>query len=949
MKNKLWLETARTIKKSIGKYIMLVLIVFMGVSFFSGMLSISVAMGESVDRYTDEYGFFDFQIYSNYGFDEDDIDALNESNENIIAEGGYFVDAEGSFGDTNYIFRLESYDEANSVNKLKLVDGRYPENANEALAEIPSDLYETPKIGDVININRATMELDEVLNETEFTVVGIVTTPNYMSQEKGVATLDNLTLNTFLYLPKEAFSGDVYSTVYLKNTELTELNSFSVAYEEKVLKEEEALLQFTDAQETVRAEQIKSDALEEYEDGVKEYADGLKEFEDEITNAQNDINAGYDEIIKNEEDVSESIKELNSVNVQLDALISSGMADAQIMAAKGQAAAELSALESVQTELIKAKEELDLAQEELDKQRIEGEEELNEASLELDDAKKEIDKLEDGEWTVLTREMHYSMATYSDTVSQMQVVGLIFPVFFFLVAALVCLTTMTRMIDEQRTQIGILRALGYSRFACASKYLMYALSATFLGGVLGAVIGVLVFPQIVYNTWNIVYNLPKINYTLPWVNMVIAVVIFMMVMSLVTFSAIRIETAQVAGSLMRPKAPPAGKKVFVEKIPFLWKRFSFNAKVTSRNIIRYKKRFFMTVTGIAGCTCLLVSGFGMRDSISEIAHLQYDMLTLYDGVVSAEEDTTKDEFDTMLASVRDLDDNIIAIPFASYASELSYEENEAVGYVQVYENDEQLKELNVVRQRTNRESYSLDGNGILISEKLSEILGVGIGDDVTIESQNEEIAMAKVSGIYEKYINHEIYISEQYYQALFSENVSENAIQVKSEMDEKTLQEEILVIDNVSGIIFNSSMVSSFGNITGSMDIVVIVIIVSAAALAFVVLGNLASINISERKREIATLKVLGFYHRETKDYIFNENMVLTIFGALFGTFLGIYSHRFIITQVEMDFIMFIRTVSVESIIYSVILTFVFSAAVNRFMLSRLKNINMIESLKSVE
>ncbi len=913
MKNKLLLDTFRTIKKSLGKYTLLILIVFMGVSFFAGMLSISSAMGQSVDSYLDDNSLFDFQLFSNYGFDDDDINTLKSIDEDFIVEAGHFYDVEGSFGETDYIFRVESWDENNSLNRLLLVDGRYPTEPNEILAEAPNNLYETPKIGDVITIERAGVELDKVFEHTEYTVVGVVNTPNYMSLEKGNGTLDSLTLNSFLYIPEEAFVSDFYTTTYISSKEATTLDFFSEDYKVLIDEKQPSIENIISSAEITRAEKIKSDALLEYDSGLQEYSENVEDFNTQMQNAQDEIDLGFEEIASTRQQLPPD----------------------SIIAAQ------------IEAELEKSEQALEEAQIELSDALTEGRKEFDDAKIELDNIKAEIDGLEDGEWTLLTRDMHYSMVTYKDTVNQMQIIGLIFPIFFFLVAALVCLTTMKRMVDEQRGQIGIFRALGYSKFKCAAKYLIYALSATAIGGIIGAVLGIMIFPPIVYGTWNIMYNLPPLNYETPWFNMLVAVVIFLILMGLTTFSSIRVETAQVTSVLLRPKAPIAGKKVFLEKIPFIWNKFSFTTKVTARNLIRYKQRFFMSVFGIAGCTCLLVSGFGMQGSIGGIADIQYNELTLYTALVSTSQNT--EDATDIISEINSIDDNLKMQAITTYASATTFGNEELVAYIQIYDGNEELKSMNIIRDTGTKKEITLSDDSLLISKKLSELLGVGIGDEVTIKSINEETQTATIGGIYEKYINHEILMSSEYYKKLFSESIESNAILIRGDLGGEPVREEILNLDNVNGITLNESIIASFDNISTSMNIVVAVIIISAAALAFVVLSNLTSINLSERKREIATLKVLGFRHNETKDYIFKENMVLTIFGALLGTLLGIWAHNFIITQVEMGFIMFVRTVSFSSIAYSVLLTFVFSVIINRLMLARLRKIDMIESLKSVE
>ncbi len=340
----------------------------------------------------------------------------------------------------------------------------------------------------------------------------------------------------------------------------------------------------------------------------------------------------------------------------------------------------------------------------------------------------------------------------------------------------------------------------------------------------------------------------------------------------------------------------------------------------------------------------------MRDSISSIANMQYDELTLYSGSISVARDITEDELSILDEKISSLNGVSRSVLATAYSANITVGENELSGFIQIYKNDESLKQANVVKSPSDNTELYLDNNSVLINEKMSELLSVDVGDSISIESADGSTASVKVGGIFKKYINHEIYISQNYYETLFSDIPLGNTIQIANSLSsEDTLQEQILNTENVDGVIFNSTVVSNFDNITNSLNIVIIVIIISAASLAFVVLGNLASINIGERKREIATLKVLGLSHKETKSYIFKENVALTVFGVIFGIILGIVAHNFIITQIEMDFLMFVRTVSIQSVLYSVLLTFIFSIVVNKFMLAKLKKIDMIESLKSVE
>ncbi len=815
MKNKLLLEALYTIKNTIGKYITLLFIVLFGVGFFAGMLSISTIMEESVENYYDNQDFFDYQLYSNVGFLENEIEELQKFDENIIVQPSKFLDVEASYNDISSVIRMESYNESHTINNFVLVDGRLPTNKGEALAEASGEITSTPKIGDVVTITRTNQPVDQVLETDEYVIVGTVSTPNHMSKVMQTSTLENLQLSSYLYVNENNFVGDVYTTIYMKDRSLTTVNSFTQEYTDKIDNQKDNLESFIETLETDKEELLKH-----------------------YTGQDSEV-----------------------------------------------------------------------------------------------------------EWTVLTRGEHYSAASYVDTVSQMEVIGLLFPIFFFLVAALVCLTTMSRMVSEQRGQIGTLRALGYSKMACLSKYLLYSISATLIGGILGSFLGVIVFPQIIYSTWNLTYNLPEIAFTMPWMTMVLSIAIFIVVMLLTTIFAIGKETSELPSQLMRPKSPPAGKKILLEKISPIWKRMSFTSKVTARNILRYKKRLLMTVLGIGGCTCLLITGFGMRDSIGSIVSIQFDELTHYDGAISINSDANIGSIDDAL---KELDSDIVTTSLNSYASLVTKDDKE-VAYMQVYNNASDLHTMNLVRDNYSKEVLELHNDYVFINVKLAELLNVQVGDTITIESDTGKQANVAVGGIFEKYINHEVYITSSYYKEIFNEESTPNTVQFISDLDEADNLQKILDIQGVEAVMFNSSFTSTFDSIISGMDLVVVVIIVSAAALAFVVLGNLATINISERKREIATLKVLGFNYKETKDYIFKESIVSTLLGSLVGIVLGLFAHNFIINQVEMDFMMFGRVASLLSIFYSVVITFIFSIMVNKFMLSRVKNIDMIESLKSVE
>ncbi len=876
-------DAVRTIRRTFSKFLTLFAIVALGIAFFVGVSSSSPIMAESVDLYYDENNLMDFQIYSNYGFDQEDIFALSQIEGIEKAEGRYFFDGIGKLNESEKVVRFFSYDENSTLNNFTLQEGNLPQKENECLAEISEEMVYGYEIGDKITVTHPENDLSEQISVTEFTVVGLITSAEFIHKQRESSTLDNRDLSTFIYLPKEVFVEEIYTNALLIAENAKEYNSFSDEYFEYLQPIKENLEQEVLILQTRRSSEIFKEAMAEYEKGLAEYNDGLATYEENIQN------------IADLEELGQTVPEENKIE-----------------------------LENVKAE-------------------------LDEAKTELDDVKVEIDSLEQGEWTVLDRDMHYGSVQYKDTVAQMEAIAAVFPIFFFLVAALVCLTTMTRMVDEERGQIGILRALGYSKFLCSFKYLFYSFIATFSGGIVGSILGLMVFPPVIYSTWGLMYALPEMRYELPIDYIILANSVFIVVMILTTISVTRGQMKEVTSQILRPKSPKLGKKIILEKITFIWKRMSFTSKVTARNLIRYKRRFFMTVIGISGCTALLVAGFGIRVSVSDIVTRQYDDLTLYNGIISFEEELSTEKKSELTEEISALNE-VEKIELITSFNWNFWGENKdlsQVSSVQIYENDDQLKELKVVKDYRDGNELFLSDDNVLISEKLSELLELKVGDLVTIENENNVEKQVEIGGIFQHYINHEVLMSMECYSNLFGEELAENASLLL--LNNSDIASEIRNFEGVNSLYLTQSAVDSLSKTIDGLNIVVIVIIVSAGLLAFIVLGNLSNINISERQRELATLKVLGFTNKEVNSYMFKENMLLTFFGALFGMILGTFLHRFIITLVEMDFVMFLRLITLSSLLYAAIMTFVFSFLVNIIVTRKLKKIQMVESLKSIE
>lgn len=631
-----------------------------------------------------------------------------------------------------------------------------------------------------------------------------------------------------------------------------------------------------------------------------------------------------------------------------------------------------SQLASAQAELDEAKQKLIDSKKQLDDGRAEYRDGLSEyessrdeaydsfasAEDELNDSQSKIDDIDMPEWLVMDRSKNYGAESFDMDAGRVDNIAKVFPFVFFLVAALVALTTMTRMVDEQRMQIGTFKALGYSRARITSKYMIYAGVASLAGSIVGILLLSFTLPAIIMQAYAIIYIVPtgKLEIDLPIALLSIALGVGITLCA--TAGAALSTLKESPASLMQPKAPKAGKKIFLERIHPLWSRMSFLWKVTCRNIFRYKKRLFMTVIGIAGCTALLLTGFGLQNSINDIIDKHYGELISYNMVVVEQDDIDDSERDAIDDVLKD-DPSIDMLADAyekpmvatGNASDISVE-------LVVPEDPDGFAELWNFRERLSSDSVTLGDSGALITQKLSTRFGLSVGDDIELATQdtmgnatNEHYSI-KVAGIIENYIGHDVFMSSKSYEDIFGSEPDYNSIFIRSEAegaDRDRLVSSLRDLQGVKTIAFNDETIDMYKSALRSVNMIVIVLIVAAALLAFIVLYNLTNINISERMREIATLKVLGFTPKEVFQYIFKEILVLSVFGALLGLVLGVFLENFVVTTAEVDAVMFGRDIHMSSYIYAFILTLVFTLIVAVSMHKKLKGIDMVESLKSNE
>ena len=715
------------------------------------------------------------------------------------------------------------------------------------------------------------------------------------------------------------------------------------------LKETEAL--GTDLQ--VQLENVQ-DGLTEIEDGLQAVTEGISKIDVSLPMLQENEQKLTDVLAQGDTAILTASQQINAARLQ----ITSGQK--QIDSGWQQIKEGQKKIVDAEQQLSDGTKELEDGWAQYEEGRIEaqnkiedGERQITEAKEELAKAQQKIDDLEKPTWYVYDRSNLTEYSGYGDNADRMRAIGEVFPLIFFLVAALISLTTMTRMVEEERTQIGTLKALGYGNLSIIGKYLWYAILATLTGGVFGILIGEKILPYIIITAYKIMYRHMDdvvIPYNLYYAVAACAAALVCTVFATL-FSCMK-ELREQAAELMRPPTPKQGKRVFLERIPIIWRNLNFTWKSTIRNLIRYKKRFFMTVFGIGGCMGLMLVGFGLKDSISAIVPLQYEQIQLYDGDVILKEQATEEEKSEIQKKLDN--DQTVAATAENLLKKVTVRAGKSSNevYLDVPEDVEQFTQFVVLRDRKTKESYSLDDKGAILTEKMAKTLGVGAGDTLTIDTENGEKTV-KISAVCENYMGHYLYMTPQVYEKTLGEEPVYNSIYYRTAdrttKEAKSVGENAMKCAGALSVSYTTSLKKQVDDMLESLDIVIVVLIISAGMLAFVVLYNLNNINITERKRELATLKVLGFYDREVSSYVYRENILLTIIGAVMGLLIGKLLHRFIIETVEIDSVMFGRNIDPSSFLYAFLLTVAFSIFVNGVMYFKLKKINMVESLKSVE
>ncbi|UQZ34875.1 hypothetical protein C2I18_15845 [Paenibacillus sp. PK3_47] len=580
--------------------------------------------------------------------------------------------------------------------------------------------------------------------------------------------------------------------------------------------------------------------------------------------------------------------------------------------------------------------------------------ELMAAREELAEGERQLAALEPPKIYVTDRNAYPGYAEYKDNADRLSAIASVFPVFFFLIAALVSLTTMTRMVEEHRLQIGTLKALGYGNRDIMAKFMVYGTLASLAASAVGLAVGYSLLPAIIFNAYSSLYNLPDLIKSFYLSYSIISVVVALVCTTLTAWLAARVELRGNASVLMRPKAPKSGQRILLERVTFIWRRLSFVQKVTARNLFRYKQRMFMTVFGVAGCTALILTGFGLKDSIGSIAPQQFGAIMRYDALVALHTDAADTEqaaYERLISSESAITGTLDVAQETLTARAGGVNDQDVNLFIP--ESTDSLSDYVQLRNRVSGEVLQLTDEGAVISEKLAKLYGLEPGDSLNLVDNRNETFKVKVTGITENYVMHYAYMTPAYYASLFGKEPVYNTSLVNYNAPDSAWEDEfgekLTANGRVAAISFSSSVGTAFDETMKSMDVVTLVLIVSAAALAFVVLYNLTNINVSERIRELSTIKVLGFYDKEVTMYIYRENILLTLLGIAAGSGLGIVLHRFVLQTAELDATMFAPVINWPSYVYAALLTMVFSGIVMAFMHIKLKRIHMIEALKSVE
>ncbi len=949
-------------------------IIALGVGFFTGLKACKPAFTETADKYLNNQNFFDFQLISTLGFEDEDVEILKDVYEVGDAEGSYSVDALISLdgndtGDMGAKFLTIS----KNINIPSLVAGKMPSKGNECLGD--ADAFSKEDIGKKIRVSKSNKdETKDMLAYDTYTLTGLADSPLYMNYERGSTSIGDGTVAGFVMLTKAGFSAEAYTEIYVTLAESAYIFSdeYNTLHDNAESSLEEALKLCADR----RYNSIIDAANEEFDKAQNELDEGKAEIEsaeEQLSTIEGYISKGQNVLDKGnayyDKKTAQYQDEQNELKKQLESYYEKGLLSDE------DYQEQLSKLENAAAEEEKELAELEAAVKDLEKEFENGKQQLNdskteiadgkaqiaEGEAEIADAKKELEsEVKYPKTYLLDRDTNIGYSCFDNDISIVDGVAKVFPIFFFLVAALVCMTTMSRMIEEQRTQIGILKALGYDRNQILGKYVFYSGSSALTGGVLGFFAGSYLFAWVIWEAYGMMYGFADIEFVIDWFMGGLALIAALLCSVGTTIYSCYHELSEVPAELIRPKSPPAGKRILLEKIPFIWKHLKFLQKVSIRNVFRYKKRFFMMVLGICGCTALLIAAFGVNDSVKNVVKMQYDEIFFVDYTLTFDHDMSQSDKELFYTEADKYMEDCLFL----HTSSVDARENGEIKTINLVVKDKNQSIDNFVDLHNGDKKLRYPGKGEgIVNSNIANILNLKVGDELTVYNEDMETLTVKISGLCDNYVFNYLFITDETYAEAWGKPETNSAYVVGKDLEAADMTKEdaksalnphevgaiLMDVSNVSAVSVSEDFRLRIENIMKSLDYVILLIIACAGALAFIVLYNLTNINITERIREIATIKVLGFYPKETASYVFRENLILTAISAFVGLPLGKWLHSFVMEQIKVSLINFDVNIAALSYIYAVIGTFVFAMIVNLVMRRKLNKISMTESLKSVE
>lgn len=966
-KNYIKINSIRTIKKALPRFLSLLIMSMLGVFTFSGLQATAPDMLKTLDCYLDKFDTYDIKIISTMGLEEEDINTIQTIEGIKTVEGSYSKDVLMKKHESEFVVNVSSIPK--NLNKMELLEGSMPEQENEIVVEENMITKNELKIGDTIILD------DEIFRHQEVKIVGTIKSSLYFNntaigQDRGNTSIGAGKINYYTYTLPTNFDQDYYSAIYLTVNNAKETITSSEEYISLIETITGKLEDITEEREDARYNNIYNEANDKIIEKENELKQELNDAKKKLDDAKEELDNGKKNLNTAANGLQTFKKQLDSTKIQLDE------ANNQLTTTKAQldSAKDLMSEEEYNYALAQynqglaryqknfAQYQVNLAKYNTSKKEYQTnfknyntnltkyENSLNkynqnkkEAEEKISDAKKELQDIEHPTWYIYNRTDYSIYSDYIDDTNSITNLSKLFPTVFFAVAILVSLISINRMVEEDRLEIGTLKSLGFSNNKIMSKYLLFSFLATITGSIIGSLLGLTLIPLLIFSIYGILFTIPNFQFTLNLNMTLLSFIIVTICVCGTTVITVYKVLKEKPSELMRAKAPKNGKRVILERIKLIWNHINFSKKITIRNLFRYKKRVIVTVVGIAGCTALMLCGFGIRDAIVDIADMQYNKTYKFDASVytnNFSEDKMKEIFNN---------ENIIQVtPLQAISAEVK---NIDVNLFITKDSKELSNIVNLV-DRESEEIIEIEANKVIITDKLADLANLNVGDTIEAIDVNNNTYQYEISSIVKNYLGHFIYMTEETYEK-FGEEYKSNMVYINTKEitneETKNISEELLKNDEIINVSFKSSLIESTDNMLKSLNKVVLILIILAAMLSFVVLYNLSNINITERKREISTLKVLGFYDKEVDNYITKENIILTILGILIGLGLGYFLTKTVISTVEIEKARFIYDIKAISYIYASALSILFTVIVNVITHFNLKKINMIESLKSVE